>query len=98
MKGFEGESLSKVERVRFNNYLYGAFQSHQVYFMQWRRVRAGDEAWFFFARYFADQMLKAPGVVTWWQRHEEVFIPEFRQYIDASIAAIQADGPLEQQD
>lgn len=90
VKGFEGESLTKVERTQFNNYLYGAFQSHQVYYMQWRRVQAGDEVWFFFARYFADQILKGPGVVLWWERHAEIFIPEFRQYIDASIAKLRA--------
>jgi hypothetical protein len=38
-----------------------------------------------------------PGVVTWWQRHEEVFMPEFRAYIDTSIATLQAHAPVEQQ-
>ena len=88
VKGFAADELTRLERARFNNYLQAAFQSHQIYFMQWQRQQAGDEVWNFFARYFGDQMLKAPGVVAWWERHAEIFIPEFRHYLDTAIAAL----------
>ena len=87
MKGFEGAETTRLERMRFNNYLHAAFQSHQVFFIQWQRQIGGDDVWFFFARYFKDQMLNAPGVLTWWERNAEIFIPEFGQYIDATITA-----------
>ena len=88
VKGFQGEETTRIEHMRFNNYLHAAFQSHQVYFIQWQRQQAGDDVWYFFTRYFKDQMLGAPGVVTWWEQHAEIFIPEFRQYMDATIAAL----------
>ena len=77
--------LNDVERMRFLGAMFMLFKHYENIYLQYRKGRIREEEWepwsFHVQMYFHQ-----PGVQVWWNLRKRFFSPDFRQFLDSSVA------------
>ncbi len=77
--------LNDARKMFFFSTMLGFFKHFEMMFVQYSQGVMDEETWNAWSEHIRMQFHQ-PGAQHWWRLRKPVFIPAFRQYLDASTA------------
>lgn len=88
------ETLAELDdagRLQFFSIMFGFFKHYENIYLQYRRGRITKEEWEPCSNHVL-MFLGQSGVRTWWSMRKNAFAPQFRQFLEGSMAG--GDGAM----
>lgn len=78
--------LNDAERLQFFSIMFGFFKHYENIYLQYRRGRITSEEWEPCSNHVL-MFLGQPGVRSWWAFRKSAFAPQFRDFLEGSMAS-----------